>query len=146
MTRMLCGPDIHPEQRRLHRSDAAARQQPGRPQAAVDRTELARRAAALLKVRRARNDLLGAAFFGEPAWDMLLALYVAESNGTKTTVSGLAGSECPHTTGLRWLQALEAEQLVKRAPSPTDKRMSFVALTPEAVEAIDRLLCEAWPI
>jgi len=140
MTHMLCRPDIPREQRKLPRSDAAAREQPRLPDGAtISRSDLSERAAALLKVRRLRNELFGRALFGEPAWDMLLALYVATGRGTRVTVSGIAGSECPHTTGLRWLQALEAEQLVKRVRNCRDKRMSFVELTPQALNALDRL-------
>lgn len=129
---------------RLRGSDAAARQRAGSSGGEGDKPrELARRAAAVLKVRQLRNRMLGRALFGEPAWDMLLALYVANGDGSKTTVSGLAsGSDYPHTTALRWLQTLEAERLVERRRHPTDKRIHFVELTAAALDALDRLFAE----
>ena len=40
-----------------------------------------------------------------------------------------AASEVPATTGLRWLNTLELNDLVRRHPDPLDGRRSFVSLT-----------------
>lgn len=101
------------------------------------------RAAALFKARQLRTRIFGQTLFGEPGWDMLIALYVAESSGTGVTVSGLAEwVGCPSTTGLRWLQVLEAKRLVCRRAHPSDKRMHFVELTRTAHDALDHFFAQ----
>ena len=142
---MLGEPESPRQMGASDRSDAAAPERRGSGEGAVvSRAQLAARAAAVLKARRFRNGLLGRALFGEPAWDMLLSLYVAASSGSKVSVSGLADwSECPHTTGLRWLQVLEAERLAKRTPHPADKRISLVELTSEGLAALDQFFSQA---
>ena len=108
------------------------------------RCQLAKRAVAAFKARQLRNHFFAPAIFGEPAWDMLLALYLAEDSGRPVTVSGLANwSGYPATTGLRWLQLLEGECLVRRRPSPNDKRMFFVELTPSGRNALDEFFSRA---
>lgn len=103
------------------------------------RSQLAKRAVAAFKARQLRNRFFAPTMFGEPAWDMLLALYLAEDSGRAVTVSGLANwSGYPPTTGLRWLQLLESESLVRRRPSPNDKRMFFVELTARGRNALDQ--------
>jgi DNA-binding MarR family transcriptional regulator len=108
------------------------------------RSRLAKRAVAAFKARQLRNRFFAPTMFGEPAWDMLLALYLAEHSGRPVTVSGLANwSGYPPTTGLRWLQLLESESLVRRRPSPNDKRMFFVELTARGRNALDEFFSRA---
>ena len=108
------------------------------------RSRLARRAAAAFKARELRNRFFARAIFAEPAWNMLLALYLADDDGRPVTASGLSEwSGCPPTTGLRWLRLLESERLVRRRPSATDRRMCFVELTSRGREALDRYFAEA---
>ena len=46
--------------------------------------------------------------FGEPAWDMLLALYFTEDAGPRQTVGRLIKmSNAPTTSALRWVHYLE---------------------------------------
>jgi hypothetical protein len=42
-------------------------------------------ALAILAFRRAREEVLPAAIFGEPAWELLLELFVADANGQRLT-------------------------------------------------------------
>ena len=95
----------------------------------------------MLKVRRLRLDLFKKPMFGEPAWDMLLTLYVNSAHGTRQSVGRLsATSGSPSTTALRWLDYLEREQLVRREPNPTDRRSDFVELTPKGICALEQYL------
>ena len=99
---------------------------------------VAERAAAALKARQLRSSIFGCAIFGEPAWDMLIALYVTQSEGRPVTVSGLAEwTQCPQTTALRWLNILEGKGLIDRTAHPTDKRMHLVDLTGCGREALE---------
>lgn len=92
--------------------------------------------------RRSVDDVFGMAGFSvSPAWDMMLDLYQARIRGARISVtSACIGGACAPTTGLRWLQALEASQLVFREPDPEDKRRQVVALTDAAMVKIEKAL------
>jgi DNA-binding MarR family transcriptional regulator len=100
--------------------------------------EFARR---VLRVRQQRNTILGADSFRDPAWDMLLDLYVQDSGATGTMVSALCiASGVPQTTALRYIYRLEQLGLVKTTGHPTDQRRTMVSLTEGARPKIERLL------
>lgn len=87
------------------------------------------RAREILAERRRRYELFGKGMFGEPAWEILLLLYVLES-GPRLTLSRLAElSGASKSTALRWLDYLESQHWIRREPHPTDKRSAFVELT-----------------
>jgi hypothetical protein len=71
--------------------------------------------------------------FGEPAWDLLLDLFVAAREGKRLPVtSACIGASVPTTTALRWIAMLESRGLVVRENDANDARRIFVRLTPEA--------------
>lgn len=108
---------------------------PVRP--ARNRLALARKAYAL---RRKRVNLFGNPdLFGEPAWDILLDLYIAAGEGKNVSVSSACiGSAAPATTGLRWLGVLADEGLIVRENDAEDHRRVLVRLTPPGQAAMDR--------
>lgn len=89
--------------------------------------------------RRTRRGLnFSNAMFGEPAWDMLLALYTAEASAAAITVTGLTKlSGAPPTTALRWLDYLAKERMVMREPHLIDRRLTYVSLTDKGRQALD---------
>ena len=111
---------------------------PTPPSGNQERSTLVERARRTFAGRARRSRNFSAAMFGEAAWDMLLALYVAEQSRAPLGVTGLVSlSGVPPTTGLRWLSFLEEEQLVSRHANPTDRRAVFVKLTDKARDALD---------
>ncbi|MES2137031.1 MAG: MarR family transcriptional regulator [Pseudomonadota bacterium] len=95
----------------------------------------------MLLARRGRLKIFNRAMFGEPAWDMLLALYIGQVEGPRRSVSGLSSlSGAPATTALRWLDYLDKEQLVVRHANPTDRRSDFVELTDKGRTMMERYL------
>ena len=103
---------------------AAQGQQSTQPASLAD---LARR---LYSQRRRRSRHLPAGLFGEPAWDILLDLFIAAEDGRRIPVtSACIAADVPATTGLRWLQVLENNELVERRADPADGRRTHVALT-----------------
>lgn len=103
-----------------------------------DRREFARR---VLRVRQQRNAILGADSFRDPAWDMLLDLYVQETGSAGTMVSALCiASGVPQTTALRYIYRLEQLGLVRTTGHPTDQRRTMVSLDDSARPKIERLL------
>lgn len=93
-------------------------------------------------LRRQRAQIFGAAdLFGEPAWDILLDLYIAQGDGKAVSVSSACiGSASPPTTGLRWLAALADKGLILREPDAHDQRRIMVRLSAEGSAAIERFL------
>ena len=103
---------------------------------------LARR---IYRFRRKRAAVLGGLshLFGEPAWDMLLDLYIARVAGQNVSVTSLCiAADAPLTTGLRWIALLESEGLIARYPDPADKRRTYLRLTDTITTAMTRLLSE----
>jgi hypothetical protein len=81
--------------------------------------------------RRRRDELFGGAhLFGEPAWDILLDLFIAASEGKRISItSACIGAAAPPTTALRWLNLLEREGLIEREGDSKDMRRSYVRLS-----------------
>ena len=100
------------------------------PRRRPTRAQLTRLAAHLFKARRDRVRLFEDHMFGEPAWDMLLALYFMPQRGEVITCSSLSSlAQVPGTTGLRWQKRLIDEGLVHRGPHILDGRQVLLALT-----------------
>ena len=103
--------------------------------------ELRRFARKIYEARRMRDRLLDKKLFGEPAWDMLLALYHLPALGHMLTTTGLCCcSGAPLTTALRWVNTLVSEGLIERGPHLKDGRMQLVRLTDEGKALLDRYL------
>jgi DNA-binding MarR family transcriptional regulator len=120
----------------------APTRQGGRPCDLGNRTHL-EKAVYLYEHRRKRNGYFDGALFSDPAWDILLDLYIAQESGREIAVqSACIGAAVPPTTALRWLKVLEDHKLVKRREDPQDHRRRFIRLTPMAVDALTRYLDE----
>ena len=106
-----------------------------------DRQSLAAKARMVLSSRLAREQYFQRDLFGEPAWEILLALYVVEESGARFTISKLA--ECinaPLSTVVRWVKTLEEQSLVSRVNHQTDRRIIFVRLVDKGRKALDDYL------
>ncbi|HUE79622.1 MAG TPA: MarR family transcriptional regulator [Sphingomicrobium sp.] len=102
------------------------------------RNDLAERARKTLTDRRRRGPIFGSFMFGEPAWEMLLVLYVGDEMGARQSIGQLASlSKVQLTTAIRWLDRLDQLNLVRRTPHPNDKRKIFVELTDKARSKLD---------
>jgi len=89
--------------------------------------------------RRKRSAIFGdPELFGEPAWDILLDLYIAQAEEKPVSVSSACiGSASPPTTGLRWLGVLAEQGLIEREHDPEDQRRVLVHLTEKGLGAMD---------
>jgi hypothetical protein len=81
-------------------------------------------ALAMFAVREARAELLPGSLSGQPAWDILLALYLADRAGVRHKMGRMIELSRPSmTTGLRRIDLLEAEGLAKREQDKRDGRI-----------------------
>lgn len=95
----------------------------------------------LLRERRLREKIFEEVEFGEPAWDILLNLYIAHHEGKLISVSSLCVSAAvPATTALRWISTMEARGQLQRHRDPVHKRRMFMSLSQDALSAMDRYL------
>jgi DNA-binding MarR family transcriptional regulator len=111
--------------------------------------ELRQIASRIYDARRTRGKILDDKLFGEPAWDMLLALYCLPARGQVMSITSLTYcADTPQTTGYRWQNVLLAEGLIERGPEGSDARRQIVRLTAKGrilmEEYLTRLFhCEA---
>jgi DNA-binding MarR family transcriptional regulator len=98
------------------------------------------RAETILRIRAARERLLGRAAIGEPAFDLLLHLYV-RSGQKEASLTGLAtAAEVPHSSAVRWVRYLADKGLVELKESKLDRRATCVELTPGGRAVMDEFL------
>ncbi len=90
-------------------------------------------AVSLYTLRRKRDAAAARrGLFGEPGWDILLDLYIAEGRRTEVQVSSVClDAGVPSTTILRWIARLEQEGLIYRIADSADARRRYVRLTPD---------------
>jgi DNA repair protein RadC len=101
--------------------------------------ELALRTARQTLPRRAvRKNILGTDVrLGEPAWDMMIDLFIHEGEGKPVSTSSICiASGLPMSTALRLLQRLCDLGKVTRIADPSDGRRNFIRLAPEVREQL----------
>lgn len=102
---------------------------------------LSRQAAELYDARRIRGRFFQAELFAEPAWDILLDLFVAKVSGLRvSTKAACIAAAVPETTALRWLILLVEQGLIERNDDKSDRRRSWVVLTEFAFKGMQSYL------
>lgn len=115
-----------------------ASQDDGDGERALSRLTIAQ---AWIAARKARDEVLDAALFANPAWDILLDLYLSHAQKRGVCVSDVClASSAPSSTVMRWIVTLEHRGLVERAPDPRDKRRTMLCLSPEGVTKMEAAL------
>ncbi|MBA3942608.1 MAG: hypothetical protein C0520_15480, partial [Sphingopyxis sp.] len=89
--------------------------------------------------RMLRRQLIGApSLFGEPAWDMLIDLFIHSCERKSVSTSSLCiASGVPMSSALRMIQRLCDARLVSRRADPTDGRRFFVELAPDVRQRME---------
>lgn len=92
--------------------------------------------------RRLRNlKFAGHDVFEDPAWDMILAIFIDQMSGRPTSISSACyASNVAQTTALRWINRLVKEGLLFRENDPADARRSFLKLSDETHRRMIALL------
>jgi DNA-binding MarR family transcriptional regulator len=106
----------------------------------LNRTQLLVFARAEARRRLDRREVFGQFdMLSDPAWDILLELYIADATGSPLYASVIGSeAEIPQSTALRWLTVLEKSGLVRRRHDVFDKRRQWVGLTPRGRTLMER--------
>jgi len=94
-------------------------------------------------LRRRRSVILSevADLFHDPAWDILLDLFIAaETNAQISVTSACIASGVPSTTALRTLATMEKRGILKGQSDRDDARRRFVSLSDTMHEKMRTLL------
>lgn len=99
-----------------------------------------RTARLILAANRARDEHFGRGTFGDPAWEMLLILYLRECGGACSTMTGLVSAqEAPCSTAARWLNHLCQQGAICR-DYRAELGMEVVELTASGRRSVERYL------
>lgn len=107
---------------------------------------LIERAERLYRERRRRDARMGGSvdLFGEPSWDILLDLFIAQGRERPVSVSSACiASSTPQSTALRYVGLLERVGLIRRARDPQDGRRQYLELTDVGFSNMHAYLAEA---
>lgn len=103
--------------------------------------DLVARAEELLAARRARRKFFPPDLFHEPAWEMLVALFIVYETDHSMNVKQLVGcSDAPATTSQRWIDHLHKSGLINRVTDTEDRRRIDISLSEKGHEAMTRYL------
>jgi DNA-binding MarR family transcriptional regulator len=95
---------------------------------------------AIIRARRKRAEFFPLELFSDPAWDVLLALLEAKSEGRSLTLAALAKETGQSATlVVRWVDVLCQEGLVDAGPGSGDLPGSAVDLSQRGCAAM-----QAW--
>lgn len=99
----------------------------------------------MYRVRRLRESVMAARFgsdiFSDPAWDIILDLYIHNSRNQDVSVTSVcAASMVPITTALRYITVLSERGLIERTRNPKDGRSYLLRLSAAGLQAIEDFL------
>lgn len=81
-------------------------------------------------LRRLRSDIFPFGLFSDPAWDILIDLYISLLENRGVSVSSACIASCsPPTTALRHMTTLQQNGLVVRRPDLRDGRRVYLELS-----------------
>lgn len=100
----------------------------------------------VIATRARRREFFGPDLFADPAWDILLELYVLHCEQRRASISKLSiDAGIPATTALRWMEKLHKDGLIDRENDPFDGRRVWVELSAKGVEAMESFLRRIGP-
>ncbi|WP_066719812.1 transcriptional regulator [Sphingomonas pituitosa] len=77
--------------------------------------------------------------FADPAFNILLTLYVSRADGKDVSTSAACtASGVPTTTALRWINALARRGMIHKRSLATDRRFTYLELSEKTGTALDR--------
>jgi len=101
---------------------------------------LLERAESILRVRRTRERLFCRAMIGEPAFDLLLCLYVRSGQKESSLTSLASAAGIPNSSATRWVRYLVDKGFVEVTESRSDRRATCVQIKPFGRAVMDEFL------
>lgn len=90
-----------------------------------------------LKLRANRSAIATEPLLSDPAWDILLDLFVGHVRGQNVTVTrACIASRRPSTTSLRYIDRMSKEGLIFREKDLRDNRKVHLRITDRACQAV----------
>jgi hypothetical protein len=109
--------------------------------AATPDADLAGFARHILAGRRTRDRYFDPMVFSNPAWDMLLAMYIASAEGrVQSVLDCCAAAPVAQRVALRWLAYLKQEDMVIETRDPVWSRHTHLRLSDEMRQTISAYL------
>ena len=100
-------------------------------------------AGAIYRMRQHRQSYFDSALFAEPAWDMMLDLFINKVRGARVSTTSLClAAGVPHATGIRWIRTLREHGLLRRYRATDDARLMLIEITPKGYQLMRRCLSE----
>lgn len=125
------------------RSFQDAQERAGQATTPAQREVLREHARLIRSARDLRQEWFDRNIFGEPAWEMLLTLYIIDGEQRRLSTRQVAIlANLSLTTTLRWLDYLQAQDLVNRRPNPFDHRVVYTELSDKGRAAMDAYLMQ----
>lgn len=101
-----------------------------------DRLDLAR---LMLWARSLLEREVATDLFADPAFNILLTLYVSRHEGQDVSTStACTAAGVPTTTALRWINALARRGMIHKRSLPNDRRFTYLELSDETGAALER--------
>ena len=90
----------------------------------------AKMAERIYRARRDRERVFEDSIFADPAWDLLLDLFVRTQRNEQVSISSAChAASVPEATALRYLKALTEKKYVERISHPNDRRSTTLKMT-----------------
>lgn len=98
-------------------------------------------ALAWVRAREVREREFGENLFSDPAWNILLDVYINQRHGKRISISSLCmAAGAPMSTAVRWINLLVDRGLIARQPDQFDRRRFFIVLTEDGLARMERTL------
>jgi DNA-binding MarR family transcriptional regulator len=111
------------------------------PEAPSEQAVARANAAHIVTMRKLRERAFGADLFSDPAWAILLELYLAFTDNCDVSVGNAClASALPLTSALRLCQQLQERNILVRQRDPHDRRRVLLRLSDAAFEALTHIL------
>lgn len=103
-----------------------------------------RNAETSVRRRILRNQLLGASeHFGEPAWNILLDLFIHEAKSQPLSMSALCiTAGIPTSSAMKLIQRMCDDGILKRSPDISDGRRSLITISPDIAHRLRAYFAE----
>lgn len=106
--------------------------------------KLATIASSIYRSRQMRSRYFEGSLLGDPAWDMLLDLFISKIQGRRVSTSSLClAAHVPQATGLRWIDQLRRGGLLQQAPAHDDARVKLVEISSEGFRRMRAFIADS---